>query len=150
MIAGGRACRQSPRPGPRIRGDEFIAGDAFINGLKEENVGGLAGVVGDWARVEHVKRRLGALGPRPERLDRHLQIAPGHNALVYLCGVAPGKGEGPVGLALVADGLLQEAGLVGVRRLHEVARGLHPVHGGEYGVHRVEVVERHQWDLWVG
>lgn len=121
-----------------------------MKGVEEEEVRRFARMVGAWARVEHEERRLRPLGPWREGLDGELQVAAGLNGLVHLRRISPRNGQGPVALPVVADGLLKKAGLVGVRRLHQVARGLHAVHGREYGIHGVKVMEGHQRNFWMG
>lgn len=149
MAAGGEAWRQGARPSPRIGRYDLIDSQR-VDGSEEEEVRRFAWVAGAWARVEHVERAVGPTGPGLEGLDGRLEVAARHDSLVYLSGVTPRDGERPVGLAAVAYGLLEQPGLVGGSRRHEVARGLHAVHGREDGLHRVEVVEGHEGNFWVG
>ncbi|KAL0389312.1 UNVERIFIED_CONTAM: protein RETICULATA-RELATED 4, chloroplastic [Sesamum calycinum] len=82
-----------------------------------------------------------------EGFDGFLEMSPRHDSFVYVCRVAPRNGEGPVALPVIADGLLQHAGLVRGRRLHEVAGGFETVHAGKYWFHPVEMVEGQQGDF---
>ncbi|KAL2238599.1 UNVERIFIED_CONTAM: hypothetical protein Sindi_1051600 [Sesamum indicum] len=95
-------------------------------------------VIGGQPRIEHIMRWARSVRPRFEGLDGFLEMSPGHDSFVYVCGVAPRNGEGPVALPVIADGLLQHAGLVAGRRLHEVAGGFETVHAGKYWFHPVE------------
>ena len=120
----------------------------ILHGVEEEHVGGLAGVGVGPARVEDVERRPGA-APWPESLERLSEEAAGQEGLVDVGGVAPRDGEGPVGGAVVADGLLEEARVVAFRGGDEVSDGVSAVLVGENGVYGVYVVKGHEWCLRV-
>lgn len=78
----------------------------------------VAGIGGERAGVEHVRRR-GALPPLGEGFPRAVQIAGGENGGVYLDGVAPGGGDGPVVLVEIANAVLKQPGLVECGGFHE-------------------------------
>lgn len=148
-IGGGRrARRRSPRPGPSEDREDLTIRRRF-EGAVEEHVGGQARITRGAARVEHVVRGAGASLPRLESLDGALQVAARDNALVYVCGITPRDGEGPVARPVVADGLLHQPGVVGRRRPHQVARGLRTVHLWINWGHHVEVVEGHEREFGV-
>lgn len=133
MAAGGQTRRQAARPGPQVGRDDFIGRRRRGNGLEEEEMRSFAWIVGEGAGVEHVERAFGPTGPWREGFDGPLQVATWHYSLIYLRGVPPRHRQRPVGLAVVADGLLEQPRLVGGRRRHEVARGLHAVMEGKMG-----------------
>lgn len=113
----------------------------IIQGMEEENMGCFTWIILDIPGVKHEKWRPIVLLPWQKCLKGFHQNISRVYRFVYMHWVAPGDGERPVVMPVVAYRLLQETWTVDFCSLHQMVYGFWTIEKGEDRVYGINVVE---------